>query len=151
MAGSAGSSAAPNDPSLQARIDMQLNRYPGGKQISANQISYDGGAVVLSFAVPGQVLASTCPTGYVCLYKGRSFSGDHLDLNTCAWYDLGWNRWQDQTRSVRNARSRPVAFDNHGSVPSHASDRWLFTINSGASAANLGAHEGKADHIRPQC
>jgi hypothetical protein len=146
-----GSSAAPIDPFLQERIDLHLNQYPGGKQISANQISYDGGEAVMTFAMSGEVLAAVCPSGYVCLYTERSFAGDHLDLNTCSWYDLAWRNWQDKTKSVRNARSGTVAFDNHGSVPSHASDTWLFTINAGASAASLGAHEGKADHIRPRC
>lgn len=146
-----GSPGAPADPSLQARIDLELNRYPGGKQISPNQISYNGGAAILTFALPGQALAAACPSGYVCMYKGRSFSGDHLDLNTCSWYDLAWRNWQDQTVSVRNARGVAVAFENHGNVPSHTSDRWLFTINAGASAASLGSNERKADHIRPSC
>jgi hypothetical protein len=42
---------------VQERIDAQLKLAPGGTQISANEIAWDGGKMVMSFPAQGQVAA----------------------------------------------------------------------------------------------
>jgi len=78
---------------------------------------------------------------------------DRADLNTCAWYDLARRGWSDKTFSVYyNKEKGRMAFENHGSTSSHATDMFLFEVGKDRrEAPYLGSHEGKADHVRPVC
>ena len=67
---------------VQQRIDEQLIRRKGGKQISSTQLIYDNGAVIVAFPVPGDVRwsDSLCDYGYFCVWENRDFTGKKLSL-----------------------------------------------------------------------
>lgn len=85
----------------QVAVDRQLRNFPGGVQVSPNQVDYDGGKVSVVFtnvvldrravaaaakarvggtaAVPATVGTGACPGGafatdYVCLYENENFN-----------------------------------------------------------------------------
>ncbi|BCB91317.1 peptidase inhibitor family I36 protein [Phytohabitans suffuscus] len=145
----------PGDP-IQQQINDHVRKYPGGTRIGNTQVSYDKGALVLNFdeRPPSAAAApSSCPKERVCLYTGASYGGQRADLNVCGWYDLAARGWHDRTWSVYYNKARgEMAFDNHGAVPSHASDTFLFGVGSSRRAApSLGSYGGRADHVRPVC
>lgn len=82
---------------VQQQIDRQLMRKSGGQQVSATQVTYDEGAVVLAFPVPGDAGQSdrTCDYGYVCLWSAADFAGRKLSL-------------------LSNAKSQPVNLSDYG-------------------------------------
>lgn len=82
---------------VQRQIDRQLIRKSGGHQVSATQVTYDNGAVVLTFPVPGDAGQSdrTCDYGYVCLWSAADFAGRKLSL-------------------LSTAKSRPVNLSDYG-------------------------------------
>jgi len=67
---------------VQQRIDEQLIRKKGGKQISSTQLIYDNGAVIVAFPVPDDVQGadSICDYGYFCVWENRDFTGKKLSL-----------------------------------------------------------------------
>lgn len=67
---------------LQAQIDAHLKQAPGGVQINENEIAYDGGKFIMTFAKPGQQVgtdhttqaASDCTSLWYCFYDGVNFT-----------------------------------------------------------------------------
>ncbi|MEV6207405.1 peptidase inhibitor family I36 protein [Kitasatospora sp. NPDC051914] len=57
---------------LQAEIDQQMKDVPGGIQVSANEIAWKGGSVVMSFPVPSQ---RTAPETSGKLLGGAALKG----------------------------------------------------------------------------
>jgi hypothetical protein len=82
---------------VQQQIDRQLIHKSGGHQVSATQVTYDNGAAVLTFPVPGDAgqSDSACDYGYVCLWTAADFAGRKLSL-------------------LSTARSRPVNLSDYG-------------------------------------
>ncbi|EJN26352.1 hypothetical protein PMI35_03848 [Pseudomonas sp. GM78] len=82
---------------VQRQIDRQLISKSGGHQVSATQVTYDEGAVVLAFPVPGDAGQSdrTCDYGYICLWSAADFAGRKLSL-------------------LSSAKSRPVDLSDYG-------------------------------------
>lgn len=56
MTATAGAAAAAPDP-LQEEIEQVLAKTQGGAQISRHEIAWDGGAVIMSFPLPGETQA----------------------------------------------------------------------------------------------
>jgi hypothetical protein len=147
-------SGAPGPVTVQQQIDAHLRAYPGGEQINANEISYNDGAFVITFTRPvGAFAAPDCPSGYYCYYDGINYTYPRGRLASCAWQDLAWTGWNDRTESVHfNKASGAVSFLNHGSVPSHDSDRVLFTVNTSVRLrSDVAPYRNMADHVRPTC
>jgi hypothetical protein len=48
---------------LRQQIELQLRTVPGGRQIAPNEVAYDGGRFVVTFAYPGTtpLAAPDCP------------------------------------------------------------------------------------------
>jgi hypothetical protein len=106
---------------LQAQIDDQLRRYPGGEQISANAVSYDNGEVTVVFPTPG---TDVSPGGIGGEVRTEKLTSDTLktfesrawrDVHGCPeglmkkWYcfyenrDFKGRRWQFQATTAENA------------------------------------------------
>jgi hypothetical protein len=139
---------------VQKQIDSHLRKYPGGKQINATEISYGDDALVMTFVRPAGVFAAAdCPSGSFCYYDGINFNYPRVRTSTCAWQDLAWSGWHDRVESVHfNKSSGAVAFLNHGAVPSHSSDRVLFTVSTSVRVrADVNPYRNMADHIQPTC
>lgn len=75
-------------PTLQDRVDAVLAEYPGGTQIAPNEISWNSGAVILTFEARdfgiGLFAVGSCATGSYCAYSGYSLTGNKLSFTSCA-------------------------------------------------------------------
>jgi len=72
------------DAGIQARIDEVLAEFPGGTQISATTVSWDGGAILLTFPSPNTRAIGSCATGSYCAYSSTNFSGTRLAFTGCS-------------------------------------------------------------------
>ncbi|GAB2957851.1 peptidase inhibitor family I36 protein [Saccharothrix stipae] len=133
---------------LQAQVDLQLEVAPGGTQISANEVSYDGGRFVVTFAEPGvRALGSPdCPSGWFCFYEYTGFGYPRGKLSDTGWQDLGAYGWHDRTASVHNNTGTAVDFDNH-TVGGHENDVYLFCVGARSSDSDVSPHRDRADHV----
>jgi len=61
---------------LQQQIDLQLRLAPGGQQTAANEVSYDNGKFVVTYATPGTMVTGSpdCPSGWFCFYNHTSWA-----------------------------------------------------------------------------
>jgi hypothetical protein len=87
-AGLTGAQAA----ELQQQVDAYLAAHPGARQVSANRLATEGGAVTLPAPGQSQVrdLASpeaavACAHGHLCIVDGR---GRHYDYYRCGRYSF---------------------------------------------------------------
>ena len=100
------SAATPNYATvLNQAVAHQLVAYPGGKQVSSNEVSYDGGKVMVVFPdasgyVPTSAGARSevtpdatyewhgCPYGNIaswyCFYQNSNFGGRMLEFQDCS-------------------------------------------------------------------
>ncbi|QFU90108.1 peptidase inhibitor family I36 protein [Amycolatopsis sp. YIM 10] len=112
-AGGAQASAA--DTSLQSEITRALERTPGGVQISANQVAWQNGKVVLTIPLPGEKFARgaaepvsalgtrNCEYTWVCLYDGKDYEGRRLQFSDCNEFnDLSSWDFNDKMTSWHN-------------------------------------------------
>src|SRR5262249_3953086 len=75
----------------QAQIDQILRDYPGGEQISDNEIAWDEGSVVLALRTlhpqvcfPWSGCVHGCPPGRYCFYEHWNFGGRRLQFSDCS-------------------------------------------------------------------
>jgi hypothetical protein len=136
----------------QREISVYLAAHPDGKQISPNEVSFNGGSFVIVFnRPPGE--GSGCPSGWFCFYDRLNFGGQLGKLSSCGWQDLGYYGWADRIQSVYNAQSYgTVTFLEHYGSYGHTSDAPLFSVNSSYRAmANVWPYGGRADHVNRHC
>jgi hypothetical protein len=104
---------------LQYKVDAYLAAHPGGKQISATEIAYGGGALVIAVAPESGVEGSPdCPSGWFCFYEWTWFGYPRGKLSDCGWQDLAWWQWQDRLESVHHNQSSGTVYfiDETGST-----------------------------------
>lgn len=133
IAGPAQAAGEPADAgtlSVQERIDATLAEFPGGVQISWNEIAWDGGDTVLtvagdpagisagadslSAAVPAAALAN-CESGRYCAFGGASFSGSKLSFTSCPGTS-STSALGGPVRSVVNAKATAAVRGQSGST-----------------------------------
>lgn len=133
---------------LKAQIDLQLELYPGGKQTAPNEVSYDGGRFVVTYAKPGviQPLAADCPSGWFCFYDYTNYGYPRGRLSDVGWQDLATYGWHDRTESVHNNTSTAVDFDNHTSG-GHVNDVFLFCVTGRGAISDVSPNRNRADHV----
>jgi|GEM_PF-1312495 len=112
--------------SVQTQIDAALAQHPGGMQTSVNEVSWEGGAIVLTIELPGIVnrAVGTCADGAFCAFSGGSLTGNKLSFSSCGTYSV--SSLGGVVRSVANGRSS-------GSVQGkNASNSVLTTVPAGS-------------------
>lgn len=100
--------AAPKDSSdVQAQIDDHLAAHPGGTQISPTEISYGGGAFVMTFERPRNSIQGSpdCPGGWFCFYDYINYGYPRGKLSDCGKQDLARWGWRNRTESVHHNQS----------------------------------------------
>jgi Peptidase inhibitor family I36 len=134
-------------PELQRQIALQLRVAPGGTQTAVNEVSYDGGRFVVTYALPGQRVAGSpdCPSDWFCFYDNPDYGYPRGKLSDYGWQDLYRWRWHDRTESVDNSTNSAVDFDNHTSG-GHANDVFLFCVSRFSSNPRT-SHPNTADHV----
>jgi hypothetical protein len=100
---------------VQKQVDNVLAKSPGGKQISANQVAWNDGKVVLTIPLAGERSAraagepvttlgtANCPYTWTCLYEHANFDGRRLQFSACGYIqDLGAYGFSDMATSWHN-------------------------------------------------
>lgn len=107
---------------LQRQVKLQLKLYPGGVQTGANEVSYDGGAFVITFAQPADARSASgvgilgtadCPSDSFCFYDYTDFGYPRGRLSSCGPQDLSQYGWNDRAESQHNNSWDGVSFFNH--------------------------------------
>ncbi|GAB2456344.1 hypothetical protein GCM10027029_17590 [Conyzicola lurida] len=120
--GAAPASALPEeDQGLQAQIDGVLADFPGGVQISATTVSWDGGAILLTFPSPGSRAIGTCATGSYCAFSSTNYSGTKLAFTGCSAEGTANSLAQlgGSARSIANARTSGTVRAMNGTTIVH--------------------------------
>ncbi|MEV0560974.1 hypothetical protein [Dactylosporangium sp. NPDC050588] len=91
---------------VQRKVDLYLAANPGGRQTGPGQVSYNGGAVVITVAGGRAV---DCPLGSVCFYDRPDFGFPRGEVHDCGWQDLSTFGWQDRIESAVFNRSHGLA------------------------------------------
>ncbi|MEV4513721.1 peptidase inhibitor family I36 protein [Dactylosporangium sp. NPDC049525] len=141
---------------LQRKIDLQLKLAPGGTQISANEVSYNNGQFVVTYALPNSIqavqAAADCPSNWFCFYDGANFTYPRGKLSSCGWQDLGAYGWADRTSSVDNGSGSQIIFINHYDQGNpnngHIHDVELFRVNNWSQKSTLpSTADDAANHV----
>lgn len=128
---------------LQEQIDIELQEHPGAVQISANEISFEGGSVVLT--IPQDPIVSVvCPGGSYCFYQHSNFRGRMLRFGACRRYNFGDYAFRDKTSSWWNRTGLVIrVYDERTRLP----DEHLWTENPSSRSALVSAGKNdKADY-----
>ncbi|MFJ6149333.1 peptidase inhibitor family I36 protein [Micromonospora profundi] len=117
--------AAVDQIGLRQEMANYLADYPGGRAINNNEISYQGGAFVVTLRAPIGVLATAdCPSGWYCFYELPNFGYPRGRLSSCGRQNLATWQWQYRIESAHyNLGS--------GSVSFYYNSTKLFTIGTG--------------------
>ncbi|WP_169949186.1 peptidase inhibitor family I36 protein [Microbispora sp. H11081] len=151
---------ARSDTELRQQVELQLKVAPGGVQTSRNEVSYDKGRFVVTYALPGQAALAAgvadCPSGSFCFYDGKDYGYPRGKLRDCGWQDLATWGWNDRTTSVHNNTNWQLAFIEHDDlgVPAygHGYDYSLWSSSPHAGWSYVGnANNNRADHVQLFC
>jgi hypothetical protein len=117
-------------------------------QIAENEIAYDGGAFVMTFALPEQAITplatADCPSGWFCFYDQASFGYPRGKLSDHGWQDLAPFGWSDRTETR-------VEFDNHVDFGNPANGPTFDELNifgaNAHTALSTVSRPNTADHV----
>ncbi|MFC6883407.1 peptidase inhibitor family I36 protein [Actinomadura yumaensis] len=134
---------------LQAQVNEQLRNYPGGVQISPNEVTYKHGRVVLTIPDGRSAAADPCATGAYCFYDGANFTGRKLTFRDCGgWQYLTDYGFGNKTSSWTNATKNETLVYDDDVKP----QKLLWTERPGGASANVGtAAYNKADSFLTYC
>ncbi|MFI6452539.1 peptidase inhibitor family I36 protein [Streptosporangium amethystogenes] len=137
---------ARSDAELREQIALQMKIAPGGKQASPNEVSYDNGKFVVTYALPGQraLGVADCPSGWFCFYENINFGYPRGRLSDCGGQDLGQYGWNDRISSADNSTTNPIDY--------YDGPLFLFTnYNPGAISYVGSAYNDRADVVFRDC
>ncbi|MFF1818408.1 hypothetical protein ACFVWG_13995 [Kribbella sp. NPDC058245] len=158
---------------LQRQIDQQIAAAPGGRQISQNEVAYDGGHAIVTFNIPGRTGSPAsskvaapdavtsdvngCPYGdftqWNCVYEFANFNegtnGRRLQFNECGGRDLNTYNFRDKTSSWVNTTGKKVHVSNFTTTGSLVL-LWEEPSHSKSSQVTP-ANDNKADYIDIRC
>jgi hypothetical protein len=147
--------AAASTGTLQAEIDQYLATHPGGTQISAHDISYDGGIFVVTLGRQTSTsLVADCPSGWFCFYDATDYQGNRGKLSSCGWQDLARWFWNDRVVSAyyNTGKRGTVDFIDHAKgFVDHSHDVKLFSISSSSPGLRQVPSPNRADHVNYHC
>lgn len=142
---------------LQKQIDTQLRIAPGGKQTAVNEVTYDGGKFVVTYAMPGQrkaLAVEDCPNGWFCFYDHTNYGYPRGKLSDCYWQDLATYGWSDRTESSSNGTNADVQYTNHYDMGNpangHYYDQYLWDDMPAFRKGNV-PYPNMADHVYRFC
>ncbi|MBB4764241.1 hypothetical protein ACFQFC_08480 [Amorphoplanes digitatis] len=125
----AASAAPAGDAALQQRVDKVLASIPGGTQVSANEVRYDGLTVRFASKSVSALAAIPCGYGHLCF---RVNGNTDFDFYTCKTWSLSnwlgsapYNNNQTVTNGVGTTAK---AWDNN------SVQRWSSTSKESGTA-----------------
>ncbi|GAA4588000.1 hypothetical protein GCM10023194_38480 [Planotetraspora phitsanulokensis] len=141
---------ARSDAELREQIALQMEIAPGGKQTSPNEVSYDNGKFVVTYALPGQraLGVADCPSGWFCFYENINFGYPRGKLSDCGTQDLGQYGWANRISSADNSTTNSVEYWEATSFGT----LYLFTnFNPGAISYVGNDYNDRADIVHRNC
>ena len=120
---------ASGNSDMQSRIDKVMGAHPNGTQISWNEVSWDGGDVILTLAPETSTGTATlaavggCASGSFCAYSLTNYAGNKLTFSTCVNIH-SVSALGSPVRSIANSRSS-------GSIKAYSSTSLLATAAAG--------------------
>jgi len=124
---------------MQQRINDVIADHPGGQQTAWNEVTWDGGAIVLTLSPRDESprherAVGGCPAGSFCAFAGSNYSSSRLTFSTCtsshSVAPLGAS-----VRSIANSRTSGQVQALNGStvvltVPANSGQNTAPTITS---------------------
>lgn len=130
------SAAEPETSPMQERVEEVIDEF-GGEQISWNEVSWDGGKIVLTLnaetTTPLAVVAASkedCASGKYCLYSRAFYEGDKLTFSACPATHTSFTLLGGAPRSIMNDRSS-------GKVKAYNGSTVKATLNAGTGTSNI--------------
>jgi len=124
---------------LQAQIDAALVGHPGGVQISATTISWDGGAMLLTFPSATSRAVGACATGSYCAFSAINYTGTKLTFTGCSadGTSNSLSTLGGSVRSVANARTSGTVRAMNGITVFHTLSANTGVSQNGSALTNL--------------
>ena len=105
----------------------------GARQTSRNEVSYDNGKFVVTYALPGTRVAAgvaDCPGGWFCFYEDVNFGYPRGKLSDCGTQDLGAWGWSNRVSSADNGLPETIIYKTFAEkalfrTTSHQSNPWV--------------------------
>jgi hypothetical protein len=138
------------------RVTAYIAAHPGGVPLGGNEISYDGGALIVSVGpTPGihPLAVADCTPGWFCFYEHTGYGYPRGRLSSCGWQNLATWGWQDRIESVYdNQSSGSVAFIHHTPGTSHSQDSVIFSVSVNfRGIADVRPYRDMADYVYRYC
>lgn len=133
-------------PPTSLKVRQYLAAHPGGTVLNHNEISYQGGEVVVTLDAPvGTYGMADCPSGWFCFYEWPNYGYPRGKLSSCGWQNLSTWSWQFRVESAHyNLGSGHVGFYYH--------DQELFRVNpSKRVLADAGQWRNWANRVYRSC
>jgi peptidase inhibitor family I36 len=114
---------------LDKQLELQLKLAPGGKRTARNEITYNGGKFVVTYALPGTSTVAgvpDCPSGWFCFYEHTNYGYPRGKLSDCGWQNLWQYGWDDRISSVHNRTSTTVEYWEDDPVDWFLFDNWAY-------------------------
>lgn len=127
-------------------VAAYLAVHPGGTAISDNEISYQGGALVVTLRRPARTTGTAdCPWGWYCFYEWPDFGYPRGRLSSCGWQNLATWSWQYRIESAHyNLSSGYVSFYYY--------DQWLFDVGAGNRVrSDAYPYRNRANYVYRYC
>lgn len=141
--------AAATKSTVADQVERYLATHPGGRQISATDVAYGDGALIVSVVRTNALSGPDCPSGWFCFYDGINYTYPRGKLSDCGFQALSTWYWQNRTESVHyNLSTGSVTFlDETGSL-----DTILFSVStSRRTMADVGSARNRADYVFRYC
>ena len=109
--------AAPPGRAVAGRLLANyLASHPGGTVLNDNEISYGGGAFVVTLRAPaGTFGVADCPWGWYCFYEWPNYGYPRGRLSSCGRQNLATWQWQFRVESAHyNLGTGHVTFYYYG-------------------------------------
>ncbi|OJX94656.1 MAG: hypothetical protein BGO96_00795 [Micrococcales bacterium 73-15] len=117
-AAAAGPAGAVARGTVQQLVDAVIAEH-GGTQTAWNEVSWDGGATVLTLApdavggITPFAAVGSCASGKYCAYSGSNLTGSKLTFSTCGSHSV---TALPSVGSIANARSSGVVVALNGVI-----------------------------------
>lgn len=148
----AGPATAKATTGTDAAVTAFLAAHPDARRAGTHQVSWDGGAVVMTFpdrssgARDLRAASTGCAAGWSCLYEHSDYGGRRLQFRDCGYTQhLGNYGFANAATSWINSRGAAAI------VRDLPTGRLLWTAGAYARSRNVGSANDRADTIYLSC
>ncbi len=132
---------------LDARVQAELGRVPGGKRVGLNEIAWNGGNVVMTLGVAGGDVGAQaygpCDSGWYCVYEAWHWNDYNRDMRKLRFRDCSSSGVHNDL-SDWGFENRTSSWDNRSRAGVEVYDyfvRYLYLIKLNAKSAEVPAND----------